>query len=232
MNDIKIGVLSDTHGLLRDEVCEALKECKAIFHGGDINRQDILDRLAEIAPLVVVRGNNDKEWAEHIPYVAEKEIFGLRICMAHKKKDLPADLTGYDLVICGHTHKYDVRKLQNEKGLSPASSAGESFFLNPGSCGPRRLHQEITLAVVSVSEGSVKEIQKIVIPHERKQPEISDKDLRTQIEWVIRDVQRGRSVDQIAEARGTDRDLTEQICRLYLTHPGVDAEGIMRKMGL
>ena len=220
MNEIKIGVLSDTHGLLRNEVCEILKGCRTVFHAGDINRQDILDRLTEIAPLVAVRGNNDKEWAGHIPYTAEAEIEGLRICMAHKKKDLPADLSAYGLVICGHTHKYDVRRLPN------------GILLNPGSCGPRRFHQEITLAVVHVSGGSVEDIQKIVIPHQGMQPVISDKDLRTQIEWVVRDVQLGRSVDEITSARRIDHDLAEQVCRLYLTHPGVDAEGIMRKMGL
>ena len=63
---IKIGIISDTHGLLRPEVVEALKGCSCILHGGDINRQEILDTLEDIAPVYVVRGNNDKEWAEHI----------------------------------------------------------------------------------------------------------------------------------------------------------------------
>ena len=62
-----IGVLSDTHGLLREEVLAALQDCDVILHGGDVNRQDIIDRLQEIAPVYVVRGNNDKEWAEHLP---------------------------------------------------------------------------------------------------------------------------------------------------------------------
>ena len=63
----KIGILSDTHGLLRPEVIQALQGCEAILHGGDINRQDIIDQLNTIAPVYVVRGNNDKDWAEHIP---------------------------------------------------------------------------------------------------------------------------------------------------------------------
>lgn len=62
----RIAVISDTHGLIRDEVKEVLKTCKIIFHGGDINTQEIINELNEIAPLRVVRGNNDKEWAEHI----------------------------------------------------------------------------------------------------------------------------------------------------------------------
>ena len=64
---MKIGIVSDTHGLLRPEVIEALVGCEAILHGGDINSRALLDLLGEIAPVYVVRGNNDKEWAENIP---------------------------------------------------------------------------------------------------------------------------------------------------------------------
>ena len=64
---MKIGILSDTHGLLRPEVIAALDGCEVILHGGDINSRSILDKLERIAPVYVVRGNNDKEWAEHIP---------------------------------------------------------------------------------------------------------------------------------------------------------------------
>ena len=217
----KLGILSDTHGLLRPEVTEALKGCCAIFHGGDINRAEILDQLKEIAPLYVVRGNNDKDWAEDIPYVLEAEIEGLRVCMAHKKGDLPADLAGYDLVICGHTHKYEERELPRG-----------GILLNPGSCGPRRFHQEITLALVYVSGGRIEKIEKILIPHEGKLPEKPAGDMRSVIERVTKDVQRGKSVEEIAAERKIERDLAEEICRLYLTHPGVDTDGIMTKMGL
>lgn len=223
----KLGILSDTHGLLRPEVTEALKGCSAIFHGGDINRAEILDQLKEIAPLYVVRGNNDKDWAEDIPYVLEAEIEGLRVCMAHKKGDLPEDLTGYDLVICGHTHKYEERQLPHG-----------GILLNPGSCGPRRFHQEITLAAVYADGGTVdkiekiEKIEKIVIPHEGRMPEKPAGDMRSVIERVTKDVQRGKSVDEIAAERKIERELAEQICRLYLTHPGVDTDGIMTKMGL
>ena len=88
-----IGIISDTHGLLRSEVLNALKGCDAILHGGDINRQEIIDQLEEIAPVYSVRGNNDKDWAEHIPMFLDFELAGLRIYMTHKKKDLPADIS-------------------------------------------------------------------------------------------------------------------------------------------
>ena len=103
---MRIGILSDTHDLLRPEVADALQGCDYILHGGDISSQRVLDRLEQIAPVKVVRGNNDKEWAEHLPLFLDFELGGLRICMTHKKKDLPGDLSAYDLAIYGHSHQY------------------------------------------------------------------------------------------------------------------------------
>ena len=104
---MKIGILSDTHGLLRPEVLQALDGCAAILHGGDINRQEIIDRLEQIAPVYAVRGNNDKEWAEHLPLFLDFWLLGLHIYMTHKKKDLPKDLSSYDMVVYGHSHRYE-----------------------------------------------------------------------------------------------------------------------------
>ena len=151
---MKIGVVSDTHGLLRPEVLTALQDCDRILHGGDINRQSILDTLESIAPVKAVRGNNDKEWADHLPYHLDFELAGIRIYMTHKKKDLPADLSPYQLVITGHTHKY------------AQSTDGQTVLLNPGSCGPRRFDQPITLAVATLDNGIV-HITKIEIPHQK-----------------------------------------------------------------
>lgn len=83
---MKIGIISDTHDLLRPEVIEALRGCDCILHGGDISSQSVLDQLEEIAPVKVVRGNNDKEWAECLPMFLDFELGGLRIYMTHKKK--------------------------------------------------------------------------------------------------------------------------------------------------
>ena len=149
---MKIGVLSDSHGLLRPEVLDALSGCDRILHGGDINRQSVLDALQQIAPVEVVRGNNEKEWAEHIPCSLDLKLGELRVYMTHKKKDLPEDLSPYDLVILGHTHKY------------AESIVGNTVLLNPGCCGPRRPDQPITLAVVCI-EGKKMDIRKIEIPH-------------------------------------------------------------------
>lgn len=219
----KIGILSDTHGLLRPEVLNILQGCDAILHGGDINRQDIIDTLEKTAPLYVVRGNNDKEWAEKLPEFLDFSLFGLHMCMTHKKKELPKDLHDYDLVIYGHSHKYEEKR------------EGTTLLLNPGSCGPRRFNQEITMAVLNVSDqGQIQKICRIDIPHRGaaaiEKP--ADSIDRNQIERVIREIHKGRSVSQIASALKMDPGITEQICRLVLTHPGVDADGIMTKMGL
>ena len=215
-----LGIISDTHGLLRSEVMEALKGCDVILHGGDINRQDIIDQLEEIAPVYVVRGNNDKDWAEHIPLSLDLELAGIRIYMTHKKKDFPSDLSNYDLVIFGHSHKYE------------ESRQGKTILLNPGSCGPRRFHQAITMAAAEITESGIT-ITRIEIPqkHAGVLSKTGTADLKKQIEIVIKETQKNRSPEDIANKYGFDTALTEQIARLYLTHPGVDADGIMIKMG-
>ncbi|MBE6041615.1 MAG: metallophosphoesterase family protein [Clostridiales bacterium] len=215
-----IGIISDTHGLLRPEVMEVLRGCDVILHGGDINRQDIINQLEEIAPVYVVRGNNDKDWAEHIPMFLDFELAGLRVYMTHKKKDLPDDLGDYDLVVFGHSHKYEERR------------QGKTLLLNPGSCGPRRFHQAITMATAVIEEGGIT-VTRIEIPqkHSGVLSGSGTADLKKQIEIVIRETQKNRSPAAIADRYGFDTALTEQIARLYLTHPGVDADGIMTKMG-
>lgn len=98
----KIGVLSDTHGKLREEVADILRECDVIMHAGDINTPRILEQLQKIAPVYAVRGNADKEWAKRLPVKLDERICGLRIYMVHNKKDIPEDLAEYDLVVYGH----------------------------------------------------------------------------------------------------------------------------------
>ena len=223
---MKVGILSDTHDLLRPEVTEALRGCEWILHGGDISSRRVLDRLEEIAPVKAVRGNNDGEWAEYLPLFLDFELGGLRIYMAHKKKDLPRDLAAYDLVIYGHSHQYssDWQEYAGKK---------RTLLFNPGSCGPRRFIQPITMAVLRI-EPDGWDIRQIRIPHaaREKAPETGSGNIYRQIETVVHDTEKGLSVDAIAKKRGFDRELVEQIVRLYVTHPGVTVDGIMTKMGL
>ena len=146
---------SFTHGLLHPQVLNYLAQADIIIHGGDINTQAITDTLAAYGPLHVVRGNTDKEWAEGLPLSLTFSIEGVRFFLVHNKRDVPADLQDVDIVVYGHSHKY---ACENREG---------ALWLNPGSCGKRRFDQEITLALMDV-EGSRFQVEKVVIPQERK----------------------------------------------------------------
>ena len=140
---MKLAILSDTHGLLRPEVVEHLQTADAILHGGDINKQAIVDELRQYAPLYIVRGNNDWGWAEDIPHDLTVTLDGVTFCMVHNRKELPLNLAGVDVVVFGHSHKY----VEEEKeGI---------LWLNPGSCGPRRFHQEITMMMAELTDGKI-----------------------------------------------------------------------------
>lgn len=153
--EIKVGIISDTHGLLRAEVKDILKECDYIIHGGDINKQAIVDELEEIAPLYVVRGNNDKEWAAHLPNDLRFQIGDVRFYMTHNKKFIPTDLQDVDVIVFGHSHKY----YEEEKdGV---------MWLNPGSCGKRRFDLSISMAVMTIKSG-VWGIEKVELNPELK----------------------------------------------------------------
>jgi len=150
---VKLAILSDTHGLLRPQVVEHLKTADVILHGGDINKQAIVDELQQYAPVYIVRGNNDKEWAEELPHQVTVTLDGVTFYLVHNKKDIPPHLSGVDVVVFGHSHKY----AQEEKdGI---------LWLNPGSCGPRRFHQEITMMMVEITGKNI-QVEKILIPHQ------------------------------------------------------------------
>ena len=151
----RIIILSDTHGLLRPEVLEYLPQVEAIIHGGDINTQVIVDKLREHFPLYIVRGNNDKEWAAGLPLSLTFTIECVRFFLVHNKKDVPADLSDVDVVIYGHSHKY---ACEERNGI---------LWLNPGSCGRRRFDQEITFVIMTVDNGHT-QVEKVVIPHEKR----------------------------------------------------------------
>lgn len=149
-NEMKIGVISDTHGLLRPEVVQALNGCDAILHAGDINTRKLTDALRAIAPLYVVRGNNDKEWAEDLPHTLRLSLGGVRFLMVHNRRELPGDLGDAQIVVFGHSHKYFEETVDGR------------LWLNPGSCGRRRFDQEITFAILTVEDGAW-QVEKAVI---------------------------------------------------------------------
>ena len=224
---MKAGIISDTHDLLRTEVIEVLRDCDMILHGGDISSPGILKKLEELAPVKAVRGNNDKEWAEGMPLSMDFEMGGLRVFMTHKKKDIPKDVSAYDLVVYGHSHQYA------EAWVDSPDSGKRTLLLNPGSCGPRRFHQPITMGIMMIAQKDWN-VQRIDIPHTPKEtaPRIDPNNIKQQIETVIKETRKGSDISAIASKYGMDAALVEQIVRLYVTHPGVTADGIMTKMGL
>ncbi|MDE5747965.1 MAG: metallophosphatase family protein, partial [Acetatifactor sp.] len=219
----RIAVLADTHGLLRPEITEILGTCEVILHGGDLSSRKILDELEKIAPVYVVRGNNDKEWAEGMAEELDVTLFGLRIYMIHNQKHRRKNLEGIDLFIYGHSHKYEQR-------------TGEGVcFLNPGSCGPRRFRLPVTMAVLEVQEGTGQwRVEKIDLTggEEGRQAlkGLTEENLEQTVQSILRDMKAGRQVETIARRLGLDREFVEQVCRIYVTHPGVDAQGIVSKM--
>ena len=141
----RIGVISDTHGLLRPEAVRALRGSALIVHAGDVGTPDVLEALRGIAPVVAVRGNNDHgAWARALREKEIIEVDGARLLVIHDLKTLrrtPPDVTA---VIAGHSHQPSITR---RDGV---------VFLNPGSAGPRRFSLPITVATVRARGGGVR----------------------------------------------------------------------------
>ncbi len=152
-----IGVISDTHGLLRQEAVDALHGCGRIIHAGDVGDPDILERLRRIAPVVAVRGNVDGgRWALTLPDSEVVELEGHAIYVRHIVDDIDVvpSLEGISAVVYGHSHKPSI------------DYRGGVLYLNPGSAGPRRFRLPVTVARLSVVDGRVTaEIVELDVSH-------------------------------------------------------------------
>lgn len=146
-SQLLIGVISDTHGLLRPEAVEALQGSDYIIHAGDIGRSIILDELQSIAPVVAVRGNMDGGWwAYQLPVTDVLEANKILIYVIHdiSRIDLDPKTSSIKVVVSGHTHSASVG---NHDGV---------LYLNPGSAGPRRSNRPVSVALIKVTEKSTK----------------------------------------------------------------------------
>lgn len=144
--DVVVGVISDTHGLLRPEAVDALVGSSLILHAGDIGKPEVLQELQTIAPIIAVRGNNDKgSWVENIPERETIEVEKVSIHLLHIVKELTFDPkdAGVRVVISGHSHK---PLIEERDGV---------LFLNPGSAGPRRFKLPISVAQLHLHDAEV-----------------------------------------------------------------------------
>lgn len=321
MDGHRVGVISDTHGILRPETAEILKTCEIILHAGDVGKPGVLRQLRDIRDTYAVRGNVDSgrfrefyareterrkcaedvkicakefedsraggfevqaggfeakaggfearadkfeagraELLEHLPEELEIELFGFRIYMIHDKKQIRKDLPGVDLIICGHSHKYEVGRL------------GNTVCLNPGSCGPRRFRLPVTMMLLTLypaehrleteridcldipvmGKGTSHEENPVWISEEGKaagvheepavrtgqrgaakapgEIKIPEQNMYRLVRQIMKDVDAGRRIAEIAARNHIDERFAEQVCRMYLTHPGVDVDGILDRM--
>ena len=139
---LRIGVISDTHGLLRPEAEQRLAGVDRIIHAGDIGRPEVIDRLRRIAPVIAIKGNVDKgPWAENYPETETVRLGGHAIHILHDIHDMQLDppSRAIDVVISGHSHKPLIE------------TRGGVLYLNPGSAGPRRFNLPITLATLDLT---------------------------------------------------------------------------------
>ncbi len=146
MMKLVIGVISDTHGLVRPEVVSTFRDCQLIIHAGDIGSPDVMERLKEMAPVVAVRGNMDKgEWAGKYPLTETVTAENKNFYILHElsKLDLVPQIAGFDAIISGHTHKPLVER---REGV---------LFLNPGSAGPKRFNLPVCLALIEIDNNLI-----------------------------------------------------------------------------
>ena len=138
---MRLGIISDTHGLLRDSVVRRLRGCDFILHAGDIDRPAVLEALEAVAPVYAVLGNNDWQFSGLLPQRLDITLGGARICMAHRRGDLPSDLSDFALAVCGHSHRFELSRVKG------------TLILNPGSCGRSRFGGALTMAMVEIKDG-------------------------------------------------------------------------------
>ena len=142
----RVGVISDTHGLLRPEALKALQGSERLIHAGDVGSAQIIEQLSAIAPVTVVRGNNDKgAWAEKLPQSDVLEIAGASIYVLHEVGMLEIEpaAAGLSVVVSGHSHK---PSMERRAGI---------LYVNPGSAGPRRFKLPVTVAQILIDDGKI-----------------------------------------------------------------------------
>lgn len=229
MESHHIAVISDTHGILRPEVVRQIEACEAVFHAGDMDNPEIYSRLKSICRTDAVAGNADADWAQSLPGELSVDLYGFRIYMMHNRKQIRQNLSDYDIVIYGHSHKY-----QEE-------SQGRTRYLNPGSCGRKRFRLPLTMMILTLypetHEFATERIELMPPPAAHSASSTGkagqaslEQDMHKLVKLVMKEMDAGKPVADIASGKRADKILVEQICRMYATHPGVDVDGILDRL--
>jgi len=224
----RIAVISDTHGKLSEALSERLRSYDTILHAGDFDTQEIYDRLAALGPAFAgVRGNCDW-WAygDFLPPYRSIRFLNTTVFMTHRPQDATRYMNrDHDIVIHGHTHCY-----RNE-------TVGGILYLNPGSVSEPRDGEKGYLELTIDKNGYRAEH----VPLSRiKTGSVNIKslcnssvsDLYATVKSVIKLTDSGKDIDTVSSRLGLPYDVTEHLVRLYLTHPGIDADGIIGKLGV
>lgn len=136
----KVGIISDTHNILKKEVLNYLIDCDYIIHAGDFCKKEIYDQLKKIAPVFAVKGNNDDIWANQLPKHLFFQIEKVRFYMTHRKVDILPDIQNIDIVIFGHSHQYYY------------DHSDSYVMLNPGGCGKKRFRLSLSMILMEIDE--------------------------------------------------------------------------------
>jgi putative phosphoesterase len=156
---ITIGLISDTHGLVRPEALQALAGVDRIIHAGDVGGASVIDALGAIAPVDVVRGNNDKDpWGSKLPPWLALEFEGVSVHVLHDVNEMDVDpaAAGFRVVIAGHSHKPLVAERDTVLARTNVSRCRRVLFVNPGSAGPRRFNLPVTVGYLMVTAGTAR----------------------------------------------------------------------------
>ena len=217
----KVAVISNTYDILRQDAIDIIIKCDAVIHAGNFVEHSTYQRIKNITPrLYSVRGNDDGSWASRFGHVLEFDLFRHRFFLVHDKKRTPAD-NAAEVVIYGNSNSFEAKKISGR------------LIINPGNGGRRNLIFSPTMAVLTVGRKHIA-YEKIVLKGEavEKTAETASEITADLIKKICGDVDTGTDLSAIARIYNISSELTAQIARIYVTHPGVSPEDILAKMGI
>ena len=215
---MRVAVIADTHGLIRQETVDFIEGCDAVIHAGDVDTPDIYEKLKSQKPFYLVRGNNDGGWAGRLPEALRFELEKVPIFLIHNRRDNREIEEDVKLVVFGHSHKY-----------------GEEWAEG------RRFGLPLTMAAVTLLDGKIRSVERIDLEASDNGKNVSpgagcrgsmppEADRTKAVSRILRGMDKGETIAEMSSKWKLPQDFVEQVCRIRVTHPGVTAEGIVNKM--